>query len=121
VHSANHVQDTGGDSFISTQQNEVSQAVPQLTSTPDQCQQLLSLLQHQSATFHTSSSANMAGSIRASSSTPSASTSSQVSSPISSLFNLNPRYSVFFFSASHPKPSIFNSYRTPWIIDIGAI
>jgi hypothetical protein len=76
VHSANHVQDTSGDSFISTQQNEVSQVAPQLTITPDQCQQLLSLLQHQFVVFHTSSSTNMAGSIHASSSAPSAFTSS---------------------------------------------
>jgi hypothetical protein len=43
IHSANHVQEVDLNSV--PQQNPPQQAVPQLTITPDQCQQLSSLLQ----------------------------------------------------------------------------
>jgi hypothetical protein len=98
------------------QQNPPQQAVPQLTITPDQCQQLLSLLQQQNFTHQ--AFANMAGSLHASSSTP-ASISSEVSGCVSSLTTLNPQYSVFFSAFLTKSPS-FNSKSTPWIIDTGA-
>jgi transposase InsO family protein len=113
AHSANHVQEMD---INSSQQNDSHQVVPQLTITTDQCQQLLSLLQQQS--IAPQSSANMAGSIYASSSAP-ASTSSQVSGYTSSHYNLDFKYSIF--SAAYlVKPPVLHSKHTSWIVDTGA-
>jgi len=87
-HSANNVQDIDPQ----PQQHDPLQTVPQLTITPAQCQQLLSLLQQQS--FVQQPFANMVGSITTTSFAP-ASISSSVTGSISHFFYLNPKHLVF--------------------------
>jgi predicted PurR-regulated permease PerM len=82
------------------------QAVPQLTITPAQCQQLFSLLQQQSIVQQPF--ANMAGSITTTSFAP-ASTSSFVTGSISQFFFLF----FFFFFYLNPKHSVFSSISIP--------
>jgi len=112
-HSANHVQEADTNSVSSTDSHH---AVPQLTFTPDQCQQLLSLLQQQS--FVQQPSAHMAGSMCASSSAP-VSTSFQVSGYTSIFSNLDFKYSVFSATCLVKSPH-FNPNCTR-IIDIDPI
>jgi hypothetical protein len=115
-HSANNVQEFDLVSVTQPQQHDPLQAVPQLTITPIQCQQLLSLLQQQFLVQQPF--ANMAGSIPTTPSAP-ASSSSSITGSFSHFFSINPKYSVFS-SISIPKFPPSTSKSTPWIIDTGA-